>query len=158
MIEEISIIRDDLDWLPVAIPGAQGTSIKVFKADAVNDRVVAAIRFEAGARLPRHIHHCRAVAYTVSGEWAYDEGTFAPGDIAYEHAGNDHTPWSDTGAEMLIVFDGTDGKYLDNIIPDVGVLCIDMPFFEALEGLTLEQYEQVDTHQLVSILTEPRAL
>lgn len=156
MIEEISIIQDNLDWLPVTIPGAEGTHIKVYKADPVNDRVVARIKFQPGAQLPRHIHHCRAVAYTLQGEWSYDEGDFAVGDVAYEHAGNDHTPYSKDGAEMIIVFDGKNGKYLDNIIPGVGVISIDMPFFEALEGISLEQYKQVNPHELVEVIAEPR--
>ncbi|MCZ6831497.1 MAG: cupin domain-containing protein, partial [Gammaproteobacteria bacterium] len=89
MSEEMSIIRDEnQEYLSLPLPGAEGVFAKVLKVDEARDRVVVKIRFEAGSRLPRHIHHCRAVAYTMSGEWAYDEGSFKPGDTAFELEGN----------------------------------------------------------------------
>ena len=81
--ESMSILRDEhQDWLPIPLPGAEGVFVKVLKADEDRDRVAVKVRFEPGSRMPRHIHHCRAVAYTVSGHWAYDEGAFGPGETA----------------------------------------------------------------------------
>ena len=80
------------------------------------------VRFAPGARMPRHQHHGRAIAYTISGQWAYDEGSFAPGDLAYEMFGNDHVPYSDAGTEMFITFMSDNGEFLDNDLPD-GALC-----------------------------------
>jgi hypothetical protein len=121
------------------------------KADEEMDRVVVKIKFDAGSRMPRHYHYCRAIAYTISGNWAYDEGSFSPGESAWEDEGNDHTPWSDEGAELFIVFDGKEGRYLDNILPDGTIVKLDMPFFKAFEGLTLAEAAQVDAQSLVEI-------
>ena len=97
--DSMSIIRDGAqEWLRIPLPGAEGVSVKVLKADEEMDRVVVKIRFSPGSRMPRHVHYCRAIAYTISGEWAYDEGAFGPGETAWEDEGNDHTPWSDKGA------------------------------------------------------------
>ena len=151
--ESMSILRDDdREWLRIPLPGAEGVFVKVLKADEAMDRVVVKIRFEPGSSMPRHIHHCRAIAYTVSGSWAYDEGSFGPGEVAWEDEGNDHTPWSDDGAELFIVFDGKDGKYLDNILADGTIVRLDMPFLKAFEGLTQAEADQVDVMSLVEIV------
>jgi hypothetical protein len=151
--ESMSIMRDgEQDYLPIPLPGAEGVYVKILKADADMDRVVVKIKFDAGSRMPRHYHYCRAIAYTISGNWAYDEGSFAPGESAWEDEGNDHTPWSDEGAELFIVFDGKDGRYLDNILPDGTIVKLDMPFFKAFEGLTLAEAAQVDAQSLVEII------
>ena len=151
--ESMSILRDgNQDWLPIPLPGAEGVFVKVLKADEAMDRVAVKVRFEPGSRMPRHIHHCRAVAYTVSGNWAYDEGAFGPGETAWEDEGNDHTPWSDEGAELFIVFDGKDGRYLDNILPDGTVVKLDMPFLKAYEGLSLDEAAAIDPMTLVEII------
>ena len=151
--ESMSIMRDgEQDYLPIPLPGSEGVYVKILKADADMDRVVVKIKFDAGSRMPRHYHYCRAIAYTISGNWAYDEGSFAPGESAWEDEGNDHTPWSDEGAELFIVFDGKDGRYLDNILPDGTIVKLDMPFFKAFEGLTLTEAAQVDAQSLVEII------
>lgn len=151
--ESMSIIRDgEQDYLPIPLPGSEGVYVKVLKADVEMDRVVVKIKFDPGTRMPRHIHHCRAIAYTISGHWAYDEGAFSAGETAWEDEGNDHTPWSDEGAELFIVFDGKNGRYLDNFLEDGTVVKLDMPFLKAFEGLTLAEAEQVDVLSLVEII------
>jgi ChrR Cupin-like domain len=151
--ESMSIIRDgEQDYLPIPLPGAEGVYVKVLKADVEMDRVVVKIKFDPGTRMPRHIHHCRAIAYTISGHWAYDEGAFSAGETAWEDEGNDHTPWSDQGAELFIVFDGKNGRYLDNFLEDGTVIKLDMPFLKAFEGLSLAEAAQVDVHALVEVI------
>lgn len=151
--ESMSIIRDaEQDYLPIPLPGSDGVYVKVLKADEEMDRVVVKIKFDPGSRMPRHVHHCRAIAYTISGHWAYDEGSFAPGETAWEDEGNDHTPCSDEGAELFIVFDGKDGRYLDNILPDGTIVKLDMPFLKAFEGLSLAEAAHVDAQSLVQII------
>jgi hypothetical protein len=151
--DSMSIMRDgNQDYLPIPLAGAEGVYVKVLKADEEMDRVVVKIKFDPGTRMPRHIHHCRAVAYTVSGQWEYDEGAFAPGESAWEDEGNDHTPWSDEGAELFIVFDGKNGRYLDNIMPDGSIVKLDMPLLKALEGLSLAEAAQLDIHSLIEVV------
>ena len=79
-----TIIRDGLEEIPLLVPDTEGVWIKVLKADEEQGRVIVKTRFEPGGHMPRHTHHCQAVAYTLSGEWDYDNGRFGPGDIAYE--------------------------------------------------------------------------
>lgn len=151
--DALTIINDDNQpYLPLPLPNAEGTSFKVLKADEKQNRVVVKMRFGPNTRLPRHYHHCRAVAYTVSGEWDYDEGTFAAGHIAYEEIGHDHTPWSDKGAELFVVFDSDSGIFLDNHLEDGSILRIGMPFFKAYEGASLEAAAAIDTTQFTDIL------
>tara|TARA_R110001592_G_scaffold363371_1_gene685737 strand:+ start:367134 stop:367610 length:477 start_codon:yes stop_codon:yes gene_type:complete len=151
--ESMSIIRDaNQEWLRIPLPGAEGVCIKVLKADEAKDRVVVKIRFDPGSRMPRHIHDCRAVAYTVSGSWAYDEGSFVAGESAWEDEGNDHTPWSDEGAELFIVFDGKEGRYLDNILPDGTIIKLGMPILKALVGVTQAEADRIDIGSLIEII------
>ena len=155
-MEEISIVREPSDWLPVVMPGTEGVSIKVYKVDEKNHRAVLKIKFEAGAMMPKHLHHCYATALTVSGSWTYDEGSFSAGDIAYENLENEHTPTSEEGAELFIVFDSPSGQYVDNYMPDGSVLHLGERWLKALEGISLEEYEQLDLMSLVDIFPEKR--
>lgn len=153
MIDEMSILRhSEQDYINIPLPGAEGVSVKVLKADEEMDRVALMIRFAPGSAMPRHIHHCRAMAYTISGSWAYDEGSFGPGDVAWEDEGNDHTPYSDEGTEMFLVFDGKNGRYLDNILPCGTIVQLDMPFLKAFEGVSDEQAAQINVEELVTII------
>jgi hypothetical protein len=154
--QEISIVNEPRDWLPLVLPGTEGVSIKVYKTDEVNRTIVLKARFEPGARMPRHQHHCRAVAYTISGEWAYDEGGFVAGALAYELKGNDHIPYSKTGTEMIITFVSDSDQYLDNDLPDGSTLHLGMRWFKALEGITLEEYQKIDQMALVEIHPKKR--
>ena len=51
--------------------------------------------------MPAHTHRCHAIAYTISGEWAYEGLTLAEGAVAYEPIESTHTPTSGTGAELV---------------------------------------------------------
>ena len=153
MSDDMSIICDESqEYLKIPLPGAEGVFAKVLKVDEAMDRVLLKIRFEPGSSMPRHNHYCRAIAYTISGEWAYDEGSFKAGDSAFEVFGNEHTPWSDTGAELFIVFDGADGRYLDNFLEDGTVIKLDLPYFKAMEGLTQAEADELDVMSLVEIV------
>lgn len=147
-----TIIRDGLDEIPLLIPDAEGVWIKVLKADEDQQRVVVKARFEPGGCMPRHTHHCRAVAYTLSGEWEYDAGTFGPGDIAYEAVGEVHQPRSQAGTEMILVFDSPDGRWLDNHLSDGRTMRVGMPFFKALERISLARAAGLELGDIVEFL------
>ena len=53
---------------------------------------------------------------------------------------------------MFIVFDGKDGRYLDNFMEDGTVVKLDMPFLKAFEGLTQAEADQLDVMSLVEIV------
>lgn len=156
MVESLSttVLRDDLEEIPLLIPDTEGVWFKVLKADEEAGRVIVKARFEANSRMPRHTHHCRAVAFTVSGEWEYENGSFESGDVAYESVGEEHTPTSMTGAEMLIVFDGDGGsdRWLDNHLSDGRIMRVGMRFFKALERTTLEHAATLVLDDLVDFV------
>lgn len=145
----MTIINDEhQSWIPLPIPPG-GTAIKVLKADEANHTVVVKFRFDPGSALPRHYHHARAIAYTVSGHWEYDEGPFSQGMVAYEAIGNEHTPSSKSGAELFVVMISDNGKFLVNNMPDGSLVGFNMKFFKALEGISLEAAMQLDFSALV---------
>lgn len=155
MTTELSTtILDDAgqEYIPLVMPGAEGVFVKVLKADETNRRVVAKVKFEANAKMPRHTHHCRAVAYTISGEWEYDSGRFTPGVVAYETVGENHQPFSRTGTEMFLIFDSDGDRWLDNHLSDGTTIHLGMPFFKAFEGISRRDAEKLDLTKLVDIV------
>lgn len=132
---------NERDWLP--IPAADGAFIKVIVADAERHRVVFMFRFAPGTILPAHRHHCQATAYTISGEWEYEGLKLPAGAIAYEPVGSTHTPSSGPGAELLVCLSGDSDRFLENHMPDGSTFEMDMAFFTALDGMTLEQAAQL---------------
>jgi hypothetical protein len=120
----LSIVREPPDWLPLVLPGAEGVSIKVYKVDEPRRIVLLRARFEPGSRMPRHQRHCRAIAYTISGAWAYDEGAFESGDL---------------------------DLFIDSELPDGRILHLGLMWFKALQGISLGQYEKLDRMALMQI-------
>ncbi len=136
LTDELTIIRQNsAEYITLPIPGlSEGIETKVLKVDRKKNRVVIMARFAPGGHAAFHYHHCTAVAYTVCGEWEYDEGHFQEGDIAYESIGNAHTPSSKTGTEMVLVLDSKDGRLLDNYMEDGTVLRVNIEAYENLLG------------------------
>jgi anti-sigma factor ChrR (cupin superfamily) len=156
MNPQMHVIKAPKDWIELKAPGSENVAVKIIRADEEADEVIALARFGKGGRMPRHLHHCTAIGYTLSGRWDYDEGPNFAGDFVYEGPGNEHTPWSDEGTEMLLIFRGDNGLYLDNFLDDGTVFHIGMRFFKALEGITPEQAEKLDWISLVDLLPGKR--
>ena len=147
-----TILNDDgLDYIPFDLPSTNEVYFKVLKADPENRRAVVKIKFGKNANMPRHYHHCRAFAYTLSGEWEYDNGGFKAGDIAYESQGEEHTPTSENGAEMIILFDSDTDDFLDNYLPDGTVITLGIEFMTAMERISLADAAKIDLHSIVKI-------
>ena len=125
------------DWLPV--PFVDGVHIKVLVADPARRQVVFGFRFGPGTALPEHVHHCQAIAYTVSGEWEYEGLKLPAGAVANEPAGSIHAPSSDPGAENVVVLSSQSDRFLENHMADGSAIEMDMAFFQALDGMTREQ-------------------
>lgn len=140
------IIRDDLDWIPIdAIAGTRNMAIKVIKVDREKARVMFKVRFGPNSEAPRHYHFAEACAITLSGRWAYEEGEFAAGDVAYEGVGSDHTPTSEEGAELFIVLLAPQGEHrlLRNQFDDGSTSDLDFDFFAMLEGKSAAEAEAI---------------
>ena len=134
---------DDRAWIPVPLLPKGEAWIKVIHADPDLHKVVFKFRFGPGTELPAHTHRCHAIAYTISGEWAYEGFTLPTGAIAYEPVESTHTATSEHGAELAVVLDSTDDQFLVNHMPDGEDVPFDMAFFQALEGITAEAAEQM---------------
>ena len=130
----LSIVREPADWLPLVLPGAQGVSIKVYKVDE-----------------PRRSLAEGASAYTISGAWAYDEGAFDAGDLAYELFGTDYLRRSKSGAELFITLISDTDQFIDSELPDGRILHLGLMWFKALQGISLGQYEKLDRMALMQI-------
>lgn len=158
-MDEVTIVRgNEGDWLDLTgkVPGSEGVSIKLHRADAESGRVVLAAKFAPNSRMPRHVHHCTAFAYTISGSWSYDEGTFYTGDMAIESLGNNHLPWSDEGTEMIICFDSPSGQYLDNELEDGTCFHMGMPLFQQIVGMSAADWADFNILAHVEFLPEMR--
>ena len=134
---------DDRAWIPVPLIPKGEAWIKVIHADPMLQKVVFKFRFGPGTELPAHTHRCHAIAYTISGEWAYEGFTLPTGAIAYEPVESTHTATSEHGAELAVVLDSTDDQFLINHMPDGEDVPFDMAFFQSLEDITPEAAEQM---------------
>lgn len=151
-----SILTEPRDWLPLILPGMEGVSVKVYSIDKVNHRAVVKVRFDYGTSMPRQMHHCYVVAYTIAGSWACDKGFFDAGDVACGKLGDNPRLRGEQNAELLVVLDSPDGQYIDTTIPDGTILHLGERWLKALEGLGLEEYRQLDQLALVDRLPTPR--
>ena len=133
----------DRAWIPIPLLPKGEAWIKVIHADPELNKVVFKFRFGAGSELPAHTHRCHAIAYTISGEWAYEGLTLGEGAVAYEPIESTHTPTSGPGAELVVILDSQDDHFIVNHLPDGQDVEFDMAFFQSLEGITPEQAEQM---------------
>lgn len=107
------IQEQEMDWVEVA-PGSY------FKALAIHqptNTVAFAFKMDKGAPdFPSHFHICRAMAFTVEGQFGYREGTNTvdTGMFSYEAAGSFHTPYSNTGFQSRGIFESDNNILLEN--------------------------------------------
>lgn len=156
---DLSIIRSNENaFIEIPLPGSKNILTKIIKVDPANRQAVMQVRFLPGGRAPRHLHHCRAIAYTLSGEWQYDDGKFGPGDVAYEVPGNVHTPYSVRGGEMVLIMTSPDGRFLDNYMPDGSIIRHSLKTFEFFKNKTQAEISMLNISQLaqsIDILPAP---
>lgn len=114
---------DDLPWLPFT-PYSDDVQLKIVHLDFVKGETVMMLRAPAGARLGRHNHYGRVIAYTVQGAWRYEEHSWVSraGDFVYEVANSAHSFASEPG-EDVIVFLLVEGvlEFLDDNGKSVGM-------------------------------------
>jgi len=133
----------DRAWIPLPLLPKGEAWIKVIHADPDLHKVVFKFRFGPGSELPAHTHSCHAIAYTISGEWAYEGLALPAGAIAYEPVASVHTPTSGPGAELAVILDSEDDHFLVNHLPDGRDVEFDMAFFQSIEGITPEAAEEM---------------
>jgi hypothetical protein len=144
------IPSDDVDWLPYArIPN---TFFRVLQVDEVNNIVILNFKMPPWTVTPVHGHHCTATAYTLEGEWYYDDLCFRKGDLAFETTVETHQPISkDKGAILLTTLIGGKGndKLLEDHNPDGTTTLLRTGLFKAVERISLEDYAALDFDALL---------
>ncbi|MEO4040139.1 cupin domain-containing protein [Hoeflea sp. CAU 1731] len=63
---------------------------------------VALLRYEAGAKAPRHIHHGMESILVLEGSQSDDHGRYEAGSLVVNRKGSDHRVWSEDGCVVLI--------------------------------------------------------
>lgn len=139
------IASEDIPWLPYG-PIA-GSEWRVLRVDEERNIVVMNFRMAPWTITPVHTHHCAATAYTLEGEWFYDDYKFSKGDIAFEIRPDAHQPITkDKGATLLTTFIGKrgDDRLIENHNDDGTTTLLRTRMFKACERLTPEQFADVD--------------
>lgn len=130
--------QSDRPWLP--LDGDGENFMKIIAVDGERKQVVLMVKFGPNAVYPQHIHKATAVAYTVAGEWEYEEGVLSEGAWALEPPGTDHTPVvSSKGATILAILTSDTDEFVEVPLPGGGVLKQDLAYFQHLYSLTAEQ-------------------
>jgi hypothetical protein len=144
------IASEEIPWLDY--PLIPTSSFKILKIDELTNTVILKFRMGPHVTTPRHGHHCLATAYTISGEWYYDDLEFRTGDIAYECTSDVHQPLTrGQPAELLTTLIG--GRGNDCLIEEYGAdgrpYMLRTRFFKALEGITARQLSRLDLASLI---------
>ncbi|GKX32573.1 MAG: allophanate hydrolase [Rhizobiaceae bacterium MnEN-MB40S] len=63
---------------------------------------VALLRYEAGAKAPRHIHHGMESILVLEGSQSDDHGRYETGSLVINEKGSNHRVWSEDGCVVLI--------------------------------------------------------
>jgi hypothetical protein len=144
------IASDEVPWL--SYPLIENSWFKILKVDEINNTVILKFRMGPHVTTPKHGHHCVATAYTISGEWFYEDLEFRAGDIAYECTTDVHQPLTrGQPAELLTTFIG--GRGNDCLLEEYGAdgrpYMLRTRIFKALEGITQEQLGRLDIAALL---------
>lgn len=132
------VIQDESrPWLPMG--GQDGNAFKILSVSENPNQVVLLVRFAPNALYPRHIHRCFAVAYTVEGEWEYEEGVLPKGSCAIEPPDSDHEPRiSSQGATIFAVLSSDDDNFVEVPMEDGTVFRQDFAYWRDLYNLSGE--------------------
>ncbi|MEJ2457269.1 MAG: hypothetical protein P8Y58_03615 [Novosphingobium sp.] len=148
-VQQVS--KDEIPWLPYQV--IPNTYFRVLQVDEVNNIVILNFKMPPWTVTPVHGHHCTATAFTLEGEWFYDDLCFRQGDIAYETTVEVHQPITrDQGAVLLTTLMGGKGndKLLEDHNPDGTTTLLRTRLFKACERITPEAYAALDFQSLLN--------
>ena len=81
---------EELPWAELA----PGIEMKVLRIGAGGDRYTLMNRFAPGTVLPKHHHHGEVHAWTIAGEWGYQEYDWTAGPVTTSTRVREPcTPW-----------------------------------------------------------------
>jgi ChrR Cupin-like domain len=154
-VDTLDLVRridsENIPWIPYArIPN---TFFRVLHVDERNNIVILNFKMPPWTKTPVHGHHCTATAYTLEGEWFYDELGFRRGDVAFETTVEVHQPITkENGATLLTTLIGGPGndKLLEDHNEDGTTTLLRTRLFKAFERISLENAAKVDFQALVN--------
>jgi quercetin dioxygenase-like cupin family protein len=119
--------------------GQEGNAFKILSVSENPNQVVLIVRFAPHALYPRHVHKCCAVAYTLEGEWEYDEGVLPTGSCAIEPPNSDHEPRiSAQGATIFAVLNSDTDDFVEVPMEGGEVLRQDFAYWRDLYEMSAE--------------------
>lgn len=68
----------------------------------VGEPSVAILKYEPGARAPRHYHVATETVLMLEGAQSDENGTYQAGDLVVNYTGSSHDVWSDGGCVALL--------------------------------------------------------
>ena len=145
------IASSEVPWLPYAL--IPDTFFRVLRVDEDTNIVVLQFKMPPDCITPIHGHHCTATAYTLEGEWYYDDLAFKAGDLAFETTVEVHQPITkDKGATLLTTLIGGRGndKLLEDHNPDGSTTLLRTRLFKACERISLEDFHKLDFASLLN--------
>lgn len=145
------IATDDVPWLPYSL--IPNSFFRVLHVDEVSNIVILNFKMSPWTVTPVHSHHCTATAYTLEGEWFYDDLCFRKGDVAFETTVEVHQPITrDKEAILLTTLIGGRGndKLLEDHNADGTTTLLRTRLFKACERLTPEAYAALDFNMLLN--------
>ena len=90
-----------LPWTKTRWPGIES---KVLMEDKSTGMTTLLMRWEKGARLPRHEHVQIEQTYVIEGSFADHDGVCRPGQYVWRRKGSQHEAWTDEGCLLLAFF------------------------------------------------------
>jgi anti-sigma factor ChrR (cupin superfamily) len=139
------IASSEVPWIDY--PLIPGSSWRVLHVDEETNTVILNFRMAPWTKSPVHGHFCTATAYTLEGEWFYDDLSFGPGDVAFETTVEVHQPISrEKGATLLTTLMGGRGndRLLEDHNEDGTTTLLRTRLFKACERISVEDYAKLD--------------
>lgn len=145
------IASADIPWLDY--PLIPGSTWRVLHVDEDSNIVILNFRMAPWTKSPVHGHFCTATAYTLEGEWFYDDLAFGAGDVAFETTVEVHQPIAKAqGASLLTTLIGGRGndKLLEDYNEDGTTTLLRTRLFKACERISVEDYQKLDFASLLN--------
>lgn len=132
------VLQDsDRPWLPIDADGEN--FMKIISVDEARKQVVLIVKFAPNAIYPKHLHNATAVAYTLEGEWEYEEGVLKQGTWGIEPPGTEHTPIvSPQGATILAVMTSDSDEFVEIPFEDGTSFKQDFAYWKRMYEMTPE--------------------
>jgi quercetin dioxygenase-like cupin family protein len=94
---------DQIEWKPLAEPGASGVFVKVLQFDKETRRApTILLKFEAGATYPAHDHPGGEEVFVLEGDLNLGKDHLYAGDYLYTSPNGKHAVRSETGCVVLV--------------------------------------------------------